>query len=91
MERMTATEQNTRIMLLGSLAELMGRERRVALPAEGTTVAGLRERLGQIDQSFALALARPGVCASIDHVVVPDDTEVQPGQEVAFFPLVSGG
>lgn len=88
---MTATETNTRILFFGSLAELIGRERIVALPAGVITVAGLRERLGQIDQGFALALSRPGVRASVDHVVVPGDAPVRPGQEVAFFPLVSGG
>lgn len=88
---MTATETNTRILFFGSLADLIGRERIVTLPAEAITVAELRDRLGQIDQSFALALSRPGICASVDRDVVPFDAPVRPGQEIAFFPLVSGG
>ncbi len=88
---MTVTETSTRILFFGSLAELIGRERFVALPAGTITIGELRERIGKIDPSFALALSRPGVSASVDSVVVPADAPVRPGQEVAFFPLVSGG
>ena len=82
---------DTRILFFGSLAERLGRETAVELPAEGCTVAELRCLLAERDQDFAAALGQPGVRASADKELVRDDQRVTPGQEISFFPILSGG
>lgn len=82
---------NTQILFFGSLADRFGRETEVDLPAEGCTVADLRRLLVERDQAFASALAVPGIRASADKALVRDDERVLPGQEISFFPILSGG
>lgn len=82
---------NTQILFFGSLAERLGRDMRVDLPAQGCTVAELRHMLVERGVAFAAALDQPGIRASADDSVVRDDQIVRPGQEVSFFPILSGG
>ena len=82
---------NTQILFFGSLAERLGRETEVELPAGGCTVAELRRVLVERDAEFAAALEAPGIRASADKVLVRDDQRVTPGQEISFFPILSGG
>jgi molybdopterin converting factor small subunit len=74
-----------RVLLFGRVADALGRELQVDLPAAGCTIAELRRLIG------ADALLKPGVRASIDRQVVADDAFVAPGAEVAFFSVFSGG
>ena len=78
------------MLFFGRLAERLGRERKLAVPAEGCTLAELRQRLCAADPDAAEALGK-GVRASIDREIAGDDARVRPGQEVAFFPVFSGG
>lgn len=82
---------NTRILFFGSLAERLGRQIEVELPAQGCTVAELRQLVVQQDQAAGSALLEPGVRASADQAMVRDDDLVRPGQEISFFPILSGG
>ena len=82
---------NTQILFFGSLAERLGRETEVELPAGGCTVGELRRMLVERDAEFAAALEAPGIRASADKVLVRDDQRVTPGQEISFFPILSGG
>lgn len=82
---------NTKILFFGSLADRLGRQTEIELPAEGCTVAELRRLLGARDAEFAAALDAPGVRASADKALVRDDQQVTPAQEVSFFPILSGG
>lgn len=81
----------TRILFFGRVAEHLGPDGQLDLPAEGCSIAGIRSRLAAQGQIAADALLRPDVLASVDQVVVDDDTLVRPGQEIAFFSLFSGG
>lgn len=82
---------SVRVLFFGSLAErLRLRERRLDVPAAGMTLEQLKVELAREDPDLLTALAPP-VRAAVDRTVAVDDTRVHPGQEVAFFPLVSGG
>ena len=74
-----------RVLFFGRVADQLGRERQVELPATGCTIAELRRLIA------AEVLGRPGIRASIDRQLVGEDAFVSPGAEVAFFSVFSGG
>jgi len=61
-------------------------------PAEVTSVATLKAFLARRHAGFAEALESRGVvrCA-VNQEHVPEDAPLRPGDEVAFFPPVTGG
>ena len=67
-------------------------EETLELPPEITSVAALKAYLAQRHAGFAEALASPSVvrCA-VNQDYVPEDAPLRPGDEVAFFPPVTGG
>lgn len=73
-----------KILFFGRLAESLGREAEVDVPASGCTVAELRQRLGE-------DVASPGIRACIDQLMVGEEERVLPHHEVAFLPPLSGG
>ena len=76
-----------RVLLFGSLADAAGwREREI----EGGSVEVLRTALSA-DERLAERLARPGLMTVVNQVVVRGDHVVEPDDEVAFAPPVSGG
>ncbi len=79
----------TRILFFGRVADVLGRERALELPAAGCTIGELRARLAA--DAGADILLKPGVRASIDRRVVDDHAHIGLGAEVAFFSLFSGG
>lgn len=81
----------TRILFFGRVGEKLGPEGQLDLPAEGSTVREIRQRLAQRDGVAADALLRPDVRASVDLVVVGEDAMARPDQEIAFFSIFSGG
>ncbi|SNB70400.1 molybdopterin synthase subunit MoaD [Arboricoccus pini] len=64
----------------------------IDLPAEIKDVAALKAWLGRRHPRFAEACAAGGIvrCA-VNHDYVEDDRTLLPGDEVAFFPPVTGG
>ena len=80
-----------RVLFLGKLAELLGRQRSVAIPAAGCALGALRRRLCEGDEQAKEALMRSDVRAALDQVIMPDTAWVRPGCEVAFLPIFSGG
>jgi len=76
-----------KVLLFGSLADAAGwREREI----EGSSVEALRSTLAE-DPRLAERLARPGLMTVVNQVVVRGDHLVDPDDEVAFAPPVSGG
>ena len=75
--------------VFAALREVMGKEvLEVELPS-GTTVTGLWERLVSNEarlQPFGAALQ-----FAVNHDFVSKETELEPDDEVAFLPPVSGG
>ena len=80
-----------RILYFAWLRERVGRaEETLALPTEITTVAALREHLIARGPAYA-ALAEPTVRVAINQAMAGPATAIGPGDEVAFFPPVTGG
>jgi sulfur-carrier protein len=64
----------------------------VSPPPEVNTVGALMAWLAASRPGFAEALARPGaVRAAVNQDYAQRDDPVRPGDEVAFFPPVTGG
>jgi sulfur-carrier protein len=64
----------------------------VSPPPEVTTVGALMEWLAASRPGFAEALAAPGVVrAAVNQDYAQPEDPVRPGDEVAFFPPVTGG
>jgi sulfur-carrier protein len=72
-----------KIAFYGKLAERIGREVDVDLPAGGCTIAALRVRFEGLDRATVRACVNDAT-ASEDHVVMP-------GDRVDFLPPLSGG
>ena len=82
-----------RIRYFAWLKQRVGRaEEEIELPGGIVDVAGLKAWLGGRYPRFAEALAATGVvrCA-VNQVFAEDDAPLQAGDEVAFFPPVTGG
>ncbi len=64
----------------------------IALPSGVTTVTALKDYLSQRGQTWAdLFNGKQVVRAAINHNLVDDMANIQAGDEVAFFPPVTGG
>jgi len=75
------------------LRERMGRaEESLSLPPDVATVAGLIQWLRDRDPAGAAAFA-PGapIRAAVNQIFAAPDTRLANGDEVAFFPPVTGG
>lgn len=59
--------------------------------AASMSIAALRTHIGTAYPALAAAMASARVRACVDEVIVSDDTAVTAGQDIAFFPPVSGG
>ena len=81
----------TRILYFGRVAERLGAESSLDLPADGASMGEIRNLLAARDEVAADALLRVDVRACLDQVVVRDDVRARPGQEIAFFSIFSGG
>ena len=85
------TGEHMKILFFGRLGERLGRELEIDPPADGWTVAELRESLCSRGEIFREMLEDPGIRGCVDQAIVPEDTHVRPHQEVAFIPPLSGG
>ena len=80
-----------KIGFFGRLAERIGREVDLDLPADDCSVAALRHHLARHFPAAAADLASGSTRACVDETIVPDSHIVRPGQKVEFFPPLSGG
>jgi molybdopterin synthase sulfur carrier subunit len=82
-----------RILYFASVREKVGRDgEEIELPAGVSTIAGLRAHLRQRGGAWAEALAdnRP-LRAAVNQRMTQSTAPIKPGDEVAFFPPVTGG
>ncbi len=80
------------VRYFANIREAMGLSQEQLPAAAATTVALLLEALVQKHGEKARAvLAANKVLAAVNHEVVPLSTAVRDGDEVAFFPPVTGG
>jgi len=63
----------------------------IASHASITTITMLRDHLGQGNEALLRALNEPQVMVALNQILVDWDCNLQPGDEVAFLPPVTGG
>ncbi|WMC12002.1 molybdopterin synthase sulfur carrier subunit [Oceanimonas pelagia] len=61
------------------------------IPAEFTDVNALRQHLAARDDTWARVLADNSLLVAVNHEVATPGTMLKDGDEVAFFPPVTGG
>lgn len=86
------TEQVT-VLFFAALREQIGQESlSVTIPAGGVSVTALRQGMEQANPAIARALAeQPRLRVAINQTLSTFDHAVKPGDEVAFFPPMTGG
>jgi molybdopterin synthase sulfur carrier subunit len=79
------------VLYFASLRETLGVEREeLALPAQVVDIAGLRTWLLTRGDRWA-ALAAPRIRAAVNQTLAGETAGIADGDEVAFFPPVTGG
>jgi molybdopterin synthase sulfur carrier subunit len=84
---------NIRLLYFAALREQLGvSDEALALPPGITTVAGLRAHLMQRGGPWQSALATTrALRVAVNQDMAQPTTPVKPGDEIAFFPPVTGG
>ena len=84
---------NLRLLFFARLREDLGTSaEELALPADVSTVAALRTHLLARGGAWATTLAQGrALRVAVNHEMAEPTTPVRPGDEVAFFPPVTGG
>ncbi len=79
------------ILYFASLAESLNRDdEKFELKSESLNSLQLKKELATRGQEWEVLLD-PSTRSSVNLVIANDDTEIKPGDEVAFFPPVTGG
>ena len=71
--------------------ELGAAEETVALPSHVSTVGAVRDWLSDRGSPWREALSAPAVLIAVNHENAGPAAEVRDGDEIAFFPPVTGG
>lgn len=71
--------------------ELGTSEESVSLPAGVATVGAVRDWLSDRGSPWLEALTAPAVLIAVNHEAADPATQVMDGDEIAFFPPVTGG
>ena len=81
------------VLFFAALREQIGQESlSVSVPAAGMSVADLRCQIEGADPAIAQALAdQPKLRVAINRTLGTFAQQVRPGDEVAFFPPMTGG
>ncbi|GEA52955.1 molybdopterin synthase sulfur carrier subunit [Vibrio inusitatus NBRC 102082] len=79
-----------KVVFFAQVRELVG-EDEVTIESSSSTVDTIRQQLIERGDKWALALESGKLLAAVNHTMVPLDTTVKSGDEVAFFPPVTGG
>jgi molybdopterin synthase sulfur carrier subunit len=82
-----------KVLYFASVKEKLGRDgEEIEMPAGVSTVGGLRAHLGARGGAYAEVFAEKKlVKAALNQDMVPPTAQVKAGDEVAFFPPVTGG
>ncbi|MDU8923940.1 molybdopterin synthase sulfur carrier subunit [Pasteurellaceae bacterium LIM206] len=79
-----------KVLFFAQTRELIGQEQ-IELDNEFATVEALRRYLSAKGDKWALALESGKLLAAINQTLMPLDTAIRDGDEIAFFPPVTGG
>lgn len=81
-----------RILYFAALREALGEgEESYALPPEGLTLDQLRQALAARDGEWRSLSTMKNLKAAVNQTMAGPDTPLKDGDEVAFFPPVTGG
>ena len=82
-----------KVLFFAGLREQLGTSgEEIELPRDVTTVAGLRSFLSQRGNSWKSALSEPKLIrTAVNQDMVQQGAPIKAGDEVAFFPPVTGG
>ena len=82
-----------RVLYFASLREKLGKDaEEIELPAGVVTVAGLRSHLQRLGSSYENAFSEKMLLrAAVNQDMVQGEAAIRAGDEVAFFPPVTGG
>lgn len=81
-----------RILFFGPLGDVAGQEQvDIAFDPDISTIDDLRTSLTRDNAPLERALAEPQVMVALNQQIVNWDCTLQPGDEVAFLPPVTGG
>ena len=79
-----------KVLFFAQTRELIGQDH-IELAAQFETAEQLRQHLADKGDKWALALTPGKTLVAINQRLCPLDTAIQAGDEVAFFPPVTGG
>ena len=80
------------VRFFARLRETLGcAELELSLDAHSQTVADVRRQLRGRGEAWAAALGEDNLIAAVNQEVVTDDATLADGDELAFFPPVTGG
>ena len=80
-----------KILFFGNLREQLGTEQVELEESTATTVNELRQQLLQNNPNWQLPLANNNVLFAVNQTMAEENTTIQSGDEIAFFPPVTGG
>ena len=78
------------IKYFASVREALGKDSE-SLMTVASTVSALRAELISKGEPYFSTLGNARLRAAVNHVMIADDSDVNDGDEVAFFPPVTGG
>lgn len=78
------------VLFFAQVRELVGTDQ-LTVSAEFNTVGALRQHLAAQSDRWALALEEGKLLAAVNQTLVAFDQPLTDGDEVAFFPPVTGG
>ncbi|TDQ59055.1 molybdopterin synthase subunit MoaD [Mesocricetibacter intestinalis] len=79
-----------KVLFFAQTREIIGVDQ-LSLAATFNNVEELRSHLAAKGERWALALEKGKLLAAVNQTLVPLDSAVQSGDEIAFFPPVTGG
>ncbi|WP_439258218.1 molybdopterin synthase sulfur carrier subunit [Lonepinella sp. BR2271] len=79
-----------KILFFAQTRELVGVDQ-LELNAEFDTAESVRQHLAQQGDKWALALQKGKLLVAINQTLLPLESAVKSGDEIAFFPPVTGG
>lgn len=79
-----------KVLFFAQTRELIGIDE-IVLEQDFATADALREHLSQKGDKWALALEKGKLLAAINQTLMPLESAIKSGDEIAFFPPVTGG
>ena len=79
-----------KVLFFAQTRELIGIDE-IVIEQDFATADALREHLSQKGDKWALALEKGKLLVAINQTLMPLESAVKSGDEIAFFPPVTGG